>query len=519
MPDQILNVDNLSKSFAGVRALQGVNLTMERGEIRCLVGENGCGKSTLIKVIAGVVQPDEGTVTLNGRQYRQIRPIDAIREGIQVIYQDFSLFPNLTVAENIAFNYNLARKKQLVNWRDINRIAREAIAKIGVDLDLGAYVEDLPVADKQIIAICRAISQSARLVIMDEPTTALTEKEVRALFNVIKTLQREGIAILFVSHKLNEVLEISEKITIMRNGRNVTDGNTAGFDRASLVKHMTGREINETNAAIVPQAGNGSVPLLQAENLSCRGRFADVSFSLAAGEIIGITGLLGSGRTELALSLFGIRPADAGTISIEGRPAEIRSVQDAVRHGIGYVPEDRLIEGLFLERSIGSNIVAGTLRRLTRRGLINRTAVGAQIRQWTENLHINTPSPELPVKSLSGGNQQRVVLAKWLAINPKILIMNGPTVGVDVGSKAEIHQIIRDLARQGIGVIIISDDLPELLQNCCRILVMRKGRVLEELPTEGLSEADLTHRLSATAPAPASGTPAHSGQRKQVRPS
>lgn len=497
MPDALLTVRNLSKSFAGVQALDQVNLTIEKGEIRCLVGENGCGKSTLIKLIAGVETPTEGRIVIDGREYRQLRPIDAIREGIQVIYQDFSLFPNLGVAENIAFNYQLAQNRRLVSWREVQRVARAAVDKIGVRLDLDARVEDLPVADKQIVAICRAIIQRARLVIMDEPTTALTEKEVRALFGVIKTLQSEGISILFVSHKLNEVFEISEKITILRNGRNAADGPTAGFNRGTLVQYMTGRDIREASFQSRAAADVAS-PLLSVKRLSRWGRFDDVCFEVNPGEILGITGLLGSGRTELALALFGIRPADSGQIAVDGKPVRVRSVRDAILNGIGYVPEDRLTEGLFLERPISKNIGASTIRRLLgRRRLIDVPAFYQQAERWMSDLKIASPSHQLPVKSLSGGNQQRVVLAKWLATEPRILILNGPTVGVDVGSKADIHQIIRGLAAQGMGVILISDDLPEVLQNCSRILVMRRGRIVAELPAGGTTEAELSQHLTS----------------------
>jgi len=494
MPEQLLKVTNVSKSFAGVQALKGVNLTINRGEIRCLAGENGCGKSTLIKVISGVHVPDEGEIEINGRKYKHISPIDSIREGIQIIYQDFSIFPNLTAAENIALNSELAKNKKFISWKRVHQIAKEAIDKIDVKINLMVKVENLSVADKQLVAISRALLQNAKLIIMDEPTTALTQKEVNSLFKVIKGLQKQGISILFVSHKLDEVFEISEKITILRNGQNVIDGDTKDFDRAKFVYYMTGRQIEES---CFKTENNQEKELLRIENLSLKGRFKDVSFHLHEGEILGITGLLGSGRTELAMSLFGLTPAHSGRIYINGKLMEIHTVQDAVKNKIGYVPEDRLTEGLFLEQSIGRNIVVSTLDKLLNRfKLIDKSQAEDTINSWVRNLNVVTPSPALPVKTLSGGNQQRVVIAKWLATNPRILILNGPTVGVDVGSKSDIHKIIRDLAEKGVGIIIISDDIPEVQHNCNRILIMKKGRIVGEVDPLSISEKELDLKLS-----------------------
>jgi simple sugar transport system ATP-binding protein len=496
MGDAFLAAKSIHKSFAGVRALRDVSLAIGPGEIRCLVGENGCGKSTLIKVISGVVVPDEGEIIVGGKSHKRLTPISAIREGVQVIYQDFSLFPNLTAAENIALNYQLSQGRRLVNWREIRQIAQRAIDQIDVRIDLAANVEDLSVADKQLIAISRALLQNARLIIMDEPTTALTQKEVKSLFRVVKGLQAKGISILFVSHKLGEVLEIADKLTIMRNGKVVADGDAAEFDWAKVVYFMTGREISET--AYTPPVREGCAEsLLSVEGLGRKGSFADISFELYPGEIVGVTGLLGSGRTELAMALFGLRPADAGRICLDGNPVRIRSVQDAVRNRIGYVPEDRLSQGLFLVQPIGKNIVASMVDKLlTRLRLLDRRKTEAEVGGWVKNLNIATPSALLPVQSLSGGNQQRVVLAKWLATEPRILILNGPTVGVDIGSKADIHATIRQLAQQGMGVLIISDDIPELLQNCNRILLMRKGRIVEEFAGTGISENELAQKLT-----------------------
>ncbi len=495
MDQELLRVSNVSKNFAGVQALDGVSLSIGRGEIRCLVGENGSGKSTLIKIIAGVYHPTSGEIYINGKHYRNLHPIDAINEGIQVIYQDFSLFPNLTAAENIALNYQLARGARLVKWREVRRIAEEAISLIDVDVDLDAVVGDLPVADRQLIAISRALLQNARLIIMDEPTTALTQKEVEALFRVIRSLKEKGISILFVSHKLSEVQEIADSVMIMRNGLKVADGPISDFDVAKMAYYMTGREITETGYTFNPDHTDGS--LLRVSNLTYPGRFWDVSFELKRGEIVGITGLLGSGRTDLALALFGVEPAVAGDVYIEGKKVCINSIQDAMRHGIGYVPEDRLTEGLFLQQSIGRNVVIRVVdETLDALRFLSPRKVRDQIDTWVSKLNIKTGNVALPVSSLSGGNQQRVVLAKWLASRPRILVMNGPTVGVDVGSKMELHEVVKGLARQGIGILIMSDDIPELMNTCNRILLMRNGRIVEEFETGEINEKQLNLKLT-----------------------
>lgn len=493
MSEEFLKALHVSKSFAGVQALSDVSLTVQQGEISCLVGENGSGKSTFIKIICGVYAPDEGELYINGKLYRKLHPIDAVREGVQVIFQDFSLFPNLTVAENIAVNQELALGKQFVNWREVNQIAREALAQVEVDLPLNIPVGQLPVADKQLIAIARALLQNARLIIMDEPTTALTQKEVEALFRVVKSLQAKGISILFVSHKLNEVQAIAERVVVFRNGSKVIEAPAREMTPDKIAYYMTGHEIEETRYDFQPEQ---AASLLRVENLSRSGGFQNISFDLKAGEIIGVTGLLGSGRTELALALFGVAPAESGSISIDGQLVQIRSIQDAVANNIGYVPEDRLTEGLFLAQSISNNIVVRSLKTLLNRfGLISAQSKAERVQTWVDDLHIKTTDPQLPVRSLSGGNQQRVVIAKWLASQPKILILNGPTVGVDIGSKAEIHDIIKTLARQGIGILVISDDIPELMHICNRILLMRRGNLVEQFNTRAITEAELSSKL------------------------
>ncbi|MDI3548828.1 MAG: simple sugar transport system ATP-binding protein [Halanaerobiales bacterium] len=494
MADVILKAKNISKAFAGVQALKNVDLTIHKGEIHCLAGENGSGKSTLIKIISGVYVPDEGEIELNGKKYSRLTPMESIEQGVQIIYQDLSIFPNLTVAENIALNHELSNKRKLVNWSRVREIAEQAVSKIDFEIDLDERVENLSVAEKQLVAISRALLHNARLIIMDEPTTALTKKEVAALFKIIKNLQKQGISILFVSHKIDEVFEISEKITILRNGQNVISGEVADFDNDQFAYYMTGRKFKDTYFEF---EGRQEEPLLKVENLSLENSFEDVSFELYPGEILGITGLLGSGRNELAQSLFGLLPADSGKIYIKGKPVKIRSVQDAIKNKIGYVPEDRLTEGLFMPQSIGRNIIISNIKSLLSKfGFINKDKMEDEIEEFINQFNIATPSAELPVQALSGGNQQRVVLAKWLATQPSILILNGPTVGVDIGSKYDIHQILRGLAEQGIGVIIISDDIPEVLYNCNRILIIREGRITDEVPGKEITAEELTNLMA-----------------------
>ena len=486
MTESLLKAEGIYKSFVGVQALKNVNFSIRSGEIHCLAGENGSGKSTLIKIISGVYTPDAGYIEFNGKQYTKITPIEAINNGIQVIYQDFSIFPNLTVMENLAFNSVLAEGRKIVNWKRMRTIAEEAIAKINFKVDLDAYVGNLSVAEKQMIAISRALMFNTKLIIMDEPTTALTKKEVRNLFNIILKLKERGIAILFVSHKLNEVFEISENFTILRSGELVASGSTAELNDKKFSYYMTGREFNQRRFKPVNLSEK---PIFEANQVGLPGFFEDVSFSLHRGEIIGITGLLDSGRTELALSMFGIKPISHGSFSINGKTVLIQSPRDAIKHNLGYVPEDRLTEGLFLPQSIADNIVISEIDRLAKKaGIVDQVKRKTEIDHWIKELAIATPDPNNACQTLSGGNQQRIVLAKWLACNLDILVLNGPTVGVDIGSKHDIHGILHELASKGLGLILISDDLPEVVENCSKILAMKAGRIVAELKAEETDE-------------------------------
>ena len=492
----VLEVRDIVKTYGGVRALGGVSLSLEAGEVHCLAGENGSGKSTLIKIISGVERPDSGTITIDGETHTHTTPTGAIRAGIQVIYQDFSLFPNLTAAENIAMLSELADRRKLSSRRRIRAAAERIVADLGLNIDLDADVEHLSVADRQLIAICRALVGEARVLIMDEPTTALTHSEVKRLFTIVRRLQDRGVAVVFVSHKLDEVLQISQRVTVLRNGEVVESGLASEYTGRAIAKAMTGRDVSEER--LVDELPDGRKPLMVVEGLGRKGAFADVSFTLRPGEILGITGLLGSGRSEIAEAIFGVAPADTGTVTIGGRTRRIRSIKDAVRAGIGYVPEDRLTQGLFLEKSIADNMVAASLDSYRNKAfLLDGKRIARSMADLFRRLRIKAPNVQAPVRSLSGGNAQRVVIAKWLDRKPNILMLNGPTVGVDIGSKEEIFAILREQAANGMGIIVISDDIPELVSSCHRVLIVRAGHVVAEVVGDDIDVDGIQERMTA----------------------
>ncbi|GEN79813.1 sugar ABC transporter ATP-binding protein [Actinotalea fermentans] len=492
----VLEVRDIVKTYGGVHALDGVSLSLAPGEVHCLAGENGSGKSTLIKIISGVERADSGAITIDGTTHGHLTPNEAIRSGVQVIYQDFSLFPNLSAAENIAMLSELAERRVLSSRSRIRAAAQRVVDDLGLSLDLDAEVERLSVADRQLIAICRALVNDAKVLIMDEPTTALTYSEVQRLFVIVRRLQQRGVAIVFVSHKLDEVLAISQRLTVLRNGRVVESGDASGYTRRAVSKAMTGRDVSETR--LVNDVAPDAPQLLEVEHLSRAGGFDDVSFALRAGEILGITGLLGSGRSEIAEAVFGINPADSGRILVQGKPRRIASIHDAVDAGIGYVPEDRLTQGLFLDIPIAENMVAASLDAYrTRFGLLDRRRIRRSIADLFGRLRIQAPNSSAVVRSLSGGNAQRVVLAKWLDRKPAILLLNGPTVGVDVGSKEEIVTILREQAAAGMGIVVISDDIPELVSCCHRILIIHDGHVVAELAGDDIDADEIQRRMAA----------------------
>jgi simple sugar transport system ATP-binding protein len=490
-----LELSSISKRFGGVHALRDVDLTLEVGEVHCLVGENGSGKSTLIKIISGVEEPERGgRIAISGEEYPKLNPVRSTHCGIQVIYQDLSLFPNLNVAENIAMAHHLGGLRR-VDWPAMRATAMAAMAKVGVELDPETKVSDLSIAGRQLVAICRALAADAKLLIMDEPTASLTRHEVDALIKLVSELKRTGICIVFVSHRLDEVLEIAERVTVLRDGVKVGTFAAETIDGRKLSHLMTGKAFEYQ----VQVRGVAAGPVvLEVEGLCRDGDYHDVSFQLRAGEIVGLTGLLGSGRTELALSLFGMNPPDRGTIALEGRRIALNTNAEAINLGIAYVSEDRLTLGLILDQSIMANITLTLLERLSGAfGLIRARARQNHVARWVAELAIKVSNPENPVKTLSGGNQQRVVLAKWMATNPRVLILDGPTVGVDISAKDGIYEVIQRLAREGVAVLMISDEIPEVLYHSHRVLVMREGRVTTDVRAEHTSEDALRRAVNA----------------------
>ena len=488
-------VENIVKSFGGAKALSGVSLSVKSGEVHCIAGENGSGKSTLIKIMSGVHAPDTGLIRLGDKSFTELSPREAVHEGVQVIFQDFSLLPNLTVAENIAIPTYISQNSRFFSKSKTKEIATNALDLIGVDIDINASVADISIASKQLIAIARATNQGVKMLFMDEPTTALTRKEIKHLFEVVEQLKERGVATIFVSHKIDEIQEICNTITILRNGEVVADGIMRDFKRDSISEAMTGLNVSETR--IAPPLKKASTKVIDVRNLITKPTFSDISFSIAPGEILGITGLLGSGRTELAEAIFGQYPIDSGEVIVEGESIRLNSSPAALKAGIGYVPPDRLTQGLFLEQSILRNLVAVGIDQYQSRGKrLSKKRLAEAGEKWIKDLRIKTKNSLNPVTSLSGGNQQRVVLAKWLAMNPKLMILNGPTVGVDIGSKREILEIIRDRAQEGMGFLVVSDDIPELIQICHRVLVIKNGQISKEFNESELDEEVLYKELS-----------------------
>lgn len=482
-----IQLDNVSKRYGGVQALSAVSLTLQRGEVHCLCGQNGSGKSTLIKIIAGVERPDaDSQIKIDGQRQSRLTPAISTRLGVQVIYQDLSLFPNLTVEENIGIAQHAGRWHQ-VNRKAIRDTARRAMDHLGIALDPQMRVAELGIAQRQLVAICRAMAAQARLVVMDEPTASLTCHEVDALLLLTRQLQERGVTVLFVSHRLDEVLEVAQQVTVLRDGVSQGCYPAGEMNDARLTMLMTGQAYGYKPR----QIDHSAAPVaLSTQGLSRAGEYEDITLHVRAGEILGVTGLLGAGRTELALSLFGMTQPDRGEIHIDGKPVSLASNRDAIGHGIAYLAEDRLSLGLVVEQSIGSNIIVSVLDSLTNRlGLISTTRRNQAVKQGIERLRIKTRNPDNTVSTLSGGNQQRVVLAKWLATRPRVLILDSPTVGVDIGAKDGIYEVIRELAAQGMAVIMISDEMPEVLFHSDRILVMRQGRIVSE-HTAGTTSID-----------------------------
>jgi rhamnose transport system ATP-binding protein len=470
---------SISKAFAGVQALKQVSFDLHAGEVHALVGENGAGKSTLVKVVTGAHSPDEGTIKLGGREVHDLDPVRARGLGIAAIYQQPALFPELTVAENIAIGLGTRGPWRRIDWRRRSERARALLDRIGAKINPQAEVRSLSMPEQQLVEIARALGAEARIMIMDEPTASLSDQEVDRLFRVICDLKAHGAGIIYISHRLEELQVIADRVTALRDGVLVGTRRMNEVSRADLVRMMVGRELSAVFPKIVVEPG---AVVLEIERLGCRASgIRSVSLSIRAGEILGLAGLVGAGRTELARTLFGLTPADSGTIRLCGRPVTINSPARAVALGIAYVPEDRRRHGVILEMSTAANTTLATLHEISQFGLLDFRREHATAERFVRRLGIKTHSLDAPVGTLSGGNQQKVALARWLAADPILLILDEPTQGVDVGAKAEIHRLMGELAAQGLAIMMISSELPEVLGMSDRVAVMHSGTVVDVL--------------------------------------
>jgi rhamnose transport system ATP-binding protein len=495
----VLRLTNVAKSFGAVRALKEVSFELFAGEIHALVGENGAGKSTLIKIITGALQPDDGKIEINGKPIPKLTPASARAAGIAAIYQQPPLFPDLSILENIALTFETPSAARFVRWRERREKAIEFLQRVGADLAPESPVRDLSMPQQQLVEIARALATGSRILLMDEPTASLTAREVDMLFALIRDLRARGVGIIYISHRLEEIFNIADRVTVLRDGESVatrklsapvTSTNEPDFPSAStlqrfdastfvsesqLIHLMVGREVS---TIFPPPESIPGRPLLSVRHLTCHASAVqNVNFEIREGEILGLAGLVGAGRTELARVLFGITPANSGVIELDGQALNIRSPQDALEAGIAYVPEDRRRHGVILEMSVAANVTMAILSRLFPRTWMNSAAERTLAADYIRDFEIKAPSSEIPAANLSGGNQQKVALARWLASKPRFLILDEPTQGVDVGAKAEIHKLIRRLAAKGLAVLMISSELPEILGISDRIAIMRGGTI------------------------------------------
>jgi rhamnose transport system ATP-binding protein len=474
----LIELRDATKSYGTVRALQDGNLALRPGEVRGLMGENGAGKSTLVKVLGGVLRRDSGEMLVDGEPVDFHSPHDARDAGIAVIYQEPTLFPDLSIAENVVMGYHPLGSLQRIDRRAMNRQVQGLLDRLGVKLDPERPVRGLSIADQQIVEIAKALSFDARVLIMDEPTAALSGAEVDRLFAVVRTLREHGAAVLFISHRLEEVFTICDTVTVMRDGAVVHDARIADMTPDEMVRRMVGRELS----ALFPKQETAiGAPVLKVHRLTRDGVFFDVSFEVRAGEIVALAGLVGAGRSEVARAIFGIDKPDAGHVEVDGRRLPAARPLAAMRAGIGFVPEDRRQQGLVMDLSIARNATMTRMGALSRFGLIGSGAENRLAREWATRLQLKFHRLENPARFLSGGNQQKVVLAKWLATEPKLLILDEPTRGIDVGTKAEVHRLMSELAGRGLAVLMISSELPEVLGMADRVLVMHEGRLTAEL--------------------------------------
>ena len=488
-PMPVLSLRNVSVTFGGVKALQDVSFEVLPGEVQCIAGENGSGKSTLIKVITGIYRSAHGSqFEVDGKLVETMSPTLARLAGVVVIWQDLALFNEMTVAENIAIEAVLGSVPRVVEHAVMRKTALEVLARLGADLDVDARLNTFAIAQRQIVAIARALVGKAKIIFMDEPTSSLTQSETNRLLDIARTLSAQGIAIVFVSHRLAEVLEISSRVTVLRDGKLVGVFATAGMSQSRLTELMTGKIFDQS---VTAKDHNAAPIVLSVEGLSRRGDYHDVSLTIRKGETLGLTGLLGAGRTELALSIFGMLRPDSGTISIGGVPLDLHSNRDAIRAGIGYLSEDRLSLGLIQPQSIADNLVLPVLDKILERGFISAQRKQGLVTRWVDDLAIKIGHTIDPISTLSGGNQQRVAIAKWLAVGLKLIILDCPTVGVDVGARAGIFEIVQRLAGEGLAILLISDEVPEVFFHADRVLHMAEGRIVAKYDPRQVTLSEL----------------------------
>lgn len=482
----ILTLKNITKEFPGVKALDDVTINIERGTIHGLVGENGAGKSTMIKVLAGIYQPNKGEIILDGKPCRFNSPIEARRAGISVVHQEIKLAEPLSVAENM-FLGNVQLKNGLVDWKGMRRRAREIVEDLGMDIDINAQVSSLTVAKKQIVEIMHAINNNSRILIMDEPSAVLTDRELEVMFRIVKQLRDKGITIIYISHRLDEIFGLCSNVSVLRDGCHIDTIPVASVDRQGLINMMVGREMGQEYPK---EVGNVGGTILEVKNLS-RGILQDISFEVKSGEVFGISGLVGAGRTELARAILGIDKPESGEVYVRGKKVHYRTFADAIRDGLGLIPEDRKLQGLVQIMSVKRNTTLVNMKRVLRAGVISSSLEEKLSKEYADKLHVVTPSMETEVQYLSGGNQQKVVIAKWLFQNSEILFLDEPTRGIDVGAKAEIYRLINRMAKEGKTIIMISSEMPELLGMCDRIMVMHEGHKMGELNAAEATQAKI----------------------------
>lgn len=476
----LLAFRNIEKSFGAVRALRGVSFELRSGEVHALLGENGAGKSTLIKVATGAHAPDQGIIEIGGQQLSKVDPISSRRLGVACIYQQPALFPDLTVAENLSLRLDSVSPWKRVFWQSIQGRAEELLGRVGAHFSSMREVRSLSMPEQQLVEIACALGAGARIVIMDEPTASLTRREQERLFELVRLLKRSGVGIIYISHRLEEIFALADRVTVLRDGASIGTHPVAEMSESTLIELMVGREVAHLYPPAEKAAGNVR---LKVRDLCCAaGGINSVSFEVRSGEVFGLSGLVGAGRTELARTLFGLTPADSGAISVDGLAIRIESPASAIEVGIAYVPEDRRRHGVVLDMAVSENLTIAACRKLFPAGILRPGVERSVASQFVTALGIKTESVASPAAKLSGGNQQKVALGRWLATEPKVLILDEPTQGVDVGAKAEIHRLIRRYAAEGLSVLLISSDLPEVLGMCDRVGVMREGRLVTVLP-------------------------------------